>query len=84
MAAGPEFVLVMEAMGEPFAETGGSNRRTVVVAWAVGDYGPGVAEGGGERGCEFQGVVEELFGAGFGFVQRSGPRLECRRRVEGL
>ena len=62
--AGEESELAVKAVGEPFAETGGVNGPAVIAGEAVGDDGPGVAEGGGEWGRETEGMIEDLFGAG--------------------
>ncbi len=62
MGGGEDAVLVVEAVGEPFAEAGGGQGEGLVGAGAGGDGGPGVAELGGEGGGEAHGVVEDLFG----------------------
>ncbi len=70
--SGKDAVLVVEAVGEPFAEPDGIDRPAVVAAGAVGDDGPGMAEGGSERGGVFDGVIEQLLGAGFGHAVLCG------------
>src|SRR5205823_9428197 len=65
VAAGEESMFVVESAGEPGAEASREDGPTVVAGGAVGHDGPGVPEGGGEGGNEFDGVVEELLGAGF-------------------
>ena len=76
MAAWVQTVLVMEATGEPFAEAFRSNGQAVIPHGTVGNDGPGLTEGSAQRGGEFQGMVEELFGSGF--VHKVGPRFERR------
>ncbi len=44
--AGEEFMLTMEAMGEPFAEARRADGRAVIAVVAARDDGPGVAKGG--------------------------------------
>src|SRR5208283_5288814 len=68
LLAGEDAAFLVKAVGEPVAECSGGDGPTVIASSAVGNDGPGVSEGGAEGGGEFECVVEDLFGAGFGHI----------------